>query len=138
MFFTQQSHTVQRIRLDNVSVMSSILAFLTDLKEFELHTIYFGASQQIKPLQPVGQAAEFKFESKLKPLQVIWQSLPKAIPFFFMWNENFYGIGKKLLLTKAAPITSLNLLIIHWSLSKNMKLEQNSMFQIESCAKQQI
>ena len=84
MFFTQQSHTVQRIRLDNVSVMSSILAFLTDLKEFELHTIYFGASQQIKPLQPVGQAAEFKFESKLKPLQVIWQSLPKAIPFFFM------------------------------------------------------
>ena len=25
-------------------------------------------------------AAEFKFESKLEPLQVIWQSLPKAIP----------------------------------------------------------
>ena len=28
----------------------------------------------------MGQAAEFKFESKFKPLQVIWQLLPKAIP----------------------------------------------------------
>ena len=33
-----------------------------------------------KPLQLVGQAAEFKFESKFRPLQVIWQSLPKAFP----------------------------------------------------------
>ena len=41
---------------------------------------YFGVSEQIKPLQPIGQAAEFKFESKFKPLQVIWQSLPKAVP----------------------------------------------------------
>ena len=31
-------------------------------------------------MQPVGQAAQFKFESKFEPLQVIWQSLPKAIP----------------------------------------------------------
>ena len=30
--------------------------------------LYFGVSEQIKPLQPVGQAAEFKFESKFKPL----------------------------------------------------------------------
>ena len=42
--------------------------------------LYFGVSEQIKPLQPIGQAAEFKFESKFEPLQVIWQSLPKAIP----------------------------------------------------------
>ena len=27
----------------------------------------------------MGQATEFKFESKFKPLQVIWQLLPKAI-----------------------------------------------------------
>ena len=47
--------------------LSSISAFSTDLKTLE----------QIKP---IGQAAEFKFESKLEPLQVIWQSLPKAIP----------------------------------------------------------
>ena len=42
--------------------------------------LYFGVLKQIKPLQPNGQAAEFKFESKFKPLQVIWQSLPKVVP----------------------------------------------------------
>ena len=42
--------------------------------------LYFGVSEQIKPLQPIGQAAEFKFESKFEPLPVIWQSLPKAVP----------------------------------------------------------
>ena len=30
--------------------------------------LYFGVSEQIKPLQLIGQAAEFKFESKFKPL----------------------------------------------------------------------
>ena len=61
---------------DEGSVISLISAFSTDLKEFKLHTVYFGTSEQIKPLQSVGQAAEFKFE----PLPVIWKSLPKAIP----------------------------------------------------------
>ena len=37
-------------------------------------------STLIKPLQPVGQAAEFKFEFEFEHLQFIWQSLPKAIP----------------------------------------------------------
>ena len=32
-------------------------------------------SEEIKLLQLVGQAAEFKFESKFEPLPVIWQSL---------------------------------------------------------------
>ena len=41
---------------------------------------FSGISEQIKPLQLVGTAAEFKFESKFEPLPVIWQSLPKAIP----------------------------------------------------------
>ena len=40
----------------------------------KLHTIYFVISEQIKPLQLVGQAAEFKFETKVEPLLVIWQS----------------------------------------------------------------
>ena len=31
--------------------------------------------EALKPLQLVGQAAQFKFESKFEPLQVIWQSL---------------------------------------------------------------
>ena len=30
--------------------------------------IYFGVSEQIKPLQPIGQAEELKFESKFEPL----------------------------------------------------------------------
>ena len=34
-------------------------------------------SEATKPLQLVGQAAEFKFESKFEPLQVIWQSLQR-------------------------------------------------------------
>ena len=49
-------------------------------KEFKLHTVYAVILEAIKPLQLVGQAAEFKFESKFEPLQVIWQSLRKAIP----------------------------------------------------------
>ena len=36
--------------------------------------------EAIKPLQLVGQAAEFKFESKFEPLPVIWQSLQEAVP----------------------------------------------------------
>ena len=38
-------------------------------KEFKLHTVYAVISGAIKPMQLVGQAAEFKFESKFKPLQ---------------------------------------------------------------------
>ena len=34
----------------------------------------------LKSLQPVGQAPEFKFAYKFKPKLVIWQSLPKTIP----------------------------------------------------------
>ena len=32
-------------------------------------------SEALKPLQLIGQAAKFKFESKFEPMQVIWQSL---------------------------------------------------------------
>ena len=34
-------------------------------------------SEAIKPLQLVGQATEFKFESMFEPLQVIWQSFQR-------------------------------------------------------------
>ena len=40
--------------------------------------------------------------------------------------------------SKAAPIASLNLSIIKWSMSKNKAQEQICMFWFESCAKQQI
>ena len=36
------------------------------------------------------------------------------------FQESLDGIVKKLLQTKVVPIASLNLSIIHWSLSKNM------------------
>ena len=58
------------------SQLSSILAFSKDPVPIDKA----GISEQIKPLQPVGQAAEIKFESKCQPLPVIWQSLQKAIP----------------------------------------------------------
>ena len=45
------------------------------LKEFKLHPVYAVVSKAIKPWQLVGQAAEFKLESKFEPLQVIWRSL---------------------------------------------------------------
>ena len=147
--------------------------------------------------------AEFKFESKVEPLQVIWQSLLRlfkkvidgldgiisgpargaalllclckwdsqgraqtqgisesaavaagcnrlawgkhattlAILTQFKSQQGFNaltGIGEKLLLTKASPIASLNHSIIHLSLNKNMTKEQNHMFWIESCGKQQV
>ena len=76
------------MRVDIDSALSSISAFSTDQKEFKFHTVYFGTSEQIKSLQPVSQVTEFKLESKFKPLQVMWQSLPKAIPED---NQRFRG-----------------------------------------------
>ena len=46
-----------------------------------------------------------------------------AMSHFFSCEMKFsmeFMIGEKLLPTKAAPIASLNLLIINWSLNKNM------------------
>ena len=65
--------------------LTSVLKFGV-LKSTQFIQLYFGISEQIKPLQRIGQVAEFKFESKFEPLivrwpvQVIWQSFPKAIP----------------------------------------------------------
>ena len=61
--------------LRKVTSLGSNSASVTDLKEFKLHTVYAVISEAIKPLQLVGQAAEFKFESKFESLQVIWQSV---------------------------------------------------------------
>ena len=61
--------------LKKVTLLGSNLASVTDLKRIETpHSLCcdFGG---YKPLQLVGQAAEFKFESKFEPLPVIWQSL---------------------------------------------------------------
>ena len=57
---------------------------------------------------------------------------------FFLWKEIFDGIGENLLPIKAALISSLNLSVTHWSLSKNKAWEQIHTLWIKSCAKQQI
>ena len=61
----------RRMSLKNVISHGSNLASVTDSKEFKLHTVYAVISEAIKPLQLVAQAAQFKFESKFEPLQVI-------------------------------------------------------------------
>ena len=50
-------------------------------KEFNLRTDCLGTSEKIKPLQPVDQAAEFKFESKFEPLAVnhSWRLFQKTV-----------------------------------------------------------
>ena len=49
--------------LRKVTSLDSNLASVTDLKKSKLHTVHAVISEALKPLQLVGQAAEFKFES---------------------------------------------------------------------------
>ena len=62
------------------SLQSSISAFPMDLKRIQTPQSLLRDFRVDKPLQLVGQAAEFKFEYKLEPGPVIWPSLPKATP----------------------------------------------------------
>ena len=64
----------------NHSLPCSISASSTDLNECRLQTDYFVDLEEMKPLQLVGQAAEFRFESKFEPLQIVWSSLSEAVP----------------------------------------------------------
>ena len=54
--------TVWEMRVGIISLLSSISAFSTDLKEFKLHTDYSGILEQIKRLQPVGQEADSRVQ----------------------------------------------------------------------------
>ena len=77
------------MRLDIVSAMSSISALLTDLKRIQTpQSLFwdFGADKTFV------QAAEFKFESKFKPLLFIWQSLLKSVPED---NRRFRGQNRR-------------------------------------------
>ena len=74
--FTNQNLTstqkpVWWMRVDIDTQLSSISAFSMDLKRIQTpHSLFwdFGADKTSTRLQPVGQAAEFKFESKFEPL----------------------------------------------------------------------
>ena len=68
------------MRVDIDSQLSSNSAFSTDLKRIQTPPSLFQGVGADKLLQPIGQAAEFKIESMLEPLHVIWHSLPKAFP----------------------------------------------------------
>ena len=65
--------------LRKVTSLCSNLASVTDLKRIETRHTHTHAviSEAIKPSQLVGHAAQFKFESKVEPLPVIWQSLQR-------------------------------------------------------------
>ena len=52
--------TVQGMSLRKVTSLSSNLASVTDIKEFRLHTVYAVILKAKKPLQLVGQVAQFK------------------------------------------------------------------------------
>ena len=60
------------MRVETHSAVASISESSTDLKRIKLHTVYLRIFEQIKPLQLVSPEAEFKFESTLEPLVVIW------------------------------------------------------------------
>ena len=62
----------------------------------------------------------YLLSSRVKKVLMVCRFGATTSTFSFMCNENFNGIGKKLLPTKVVPIASLNLSISHWSLSSNM------------------
>ena len=71
-FYLFNACTVLGMSLRKVTLLGSNVASVTDLKRIETPHSFVVISEAMKPLQLVGQAAEFKFESQL---QIIWQSL---------------------------------------------------------------
>ena len=94
---------------------ASISAFSTDLKRIQNPHVYSEISEQIESLQPVGQAAEFKFESKFESLPVmmtlssgnhsLWLfqiDFWTLFQIFFSYeNVVFYGVRQNLLHTQS-------------------------------------
>ena len=68
------------MRVENNLLLSSIRALSTDQTKIQTPHNLFRDFRADKTFTTVGQAAEFKFESKFNPLPVIWKSLPRAIP----------------------------------------------------------
>ena len=93
------------------SLLSSIRTFSTD-KNLNSTRVILGFWAD-KTLTSYNQLFRLQ-SSSLSPNFGSWR-----VTVFFMWNEIFDGIGEIMLPTKAALIASLNLAIIHWSLSKN-------------------
>ena len=56
------------MKVDNCSLLSSIWHSKKNSNSTQFIELYLGVSKQTKPLQPIGQAAEFNIESKFQPL----------------------------------------------------------------------
>ena len=69
-----KSREKESIHLIALSPNISSLEDETVTKSSAGHTVYAVISEAIKPSQLVGQEAQFKFESKIKPLPGIWRS----------------------------------------------------------------
>ena len=64
MEFNKQLWTVLWMRVGKSSLLSQFWRSKKNSNSTQVIELYFGVSEQIKLLQPIGQAAEFKFESK--------------------------------------------------------------------------
>ena len=65
-------------------------------KEFKLHTVYFGTLEHIKPLQLVGQAAEFRFESKFNLCLSSDNHSKFKFEFQRLFQKTIEGFGSKI------------------------------------------
>ena len=96
MFESNLDICIAWVRFNYDSILNEFCIF----DRSELRTVYYGISKQIQHLQLVSQAAEFKFEPKFEPLQVIWQSFPKIIPEnnrrFWLQNQGLSSWGRAL------------------------------------------
>ena len=87
LYWTPPSSAGQGMSLRNLTSLGSNLASVTDLKRIETLQSLCCA---ITPLQLVGQAAQLEFESKFKPLRVIWQSLWR------LFQKGIEGLERKI------------------------------------------
>ena len=95
------------IRVSINSLLSSFLAVSRELKGIQTpHRLFWGI-RVMKTLQPIGQEAEFKFESKFKPMQVIWHhsrrlfQTRKKIKVFGITPEGYSRRKSKFLTAKS-------------------------------------
>ena len=88
-----------------VTSIGSNLASVADLRIQTPHSLCCDF-RGFKPLQLVGQVAEFKFESKFELLPVIWQSLQRLFQKVIKGLEgkiNCQALGAALLLCSCSP-----------------------------------
>ena len=96
----------------NFITFGSNLASVTDCKRLQTPPppVYAEVLEDKKPLELVGQAAEFKIESTFEPIPVIWQSIPKAVQAIQGLEGKFNGQA-----LGAAPRAQAQLVRVGWA-----------------------